>query len=44
MIISKCVPLAISRKKFSKFETNNIPDEMIFVGYKKIDENNNQNV
>lgn len=34
MVISKCVPLAISRKKFSDFDKPNTPDEMIFVGYK----------
>ena len=34
MVISKCVPLAISRKKFSNFDKNHNPEDMIFVGYK----------
>ena len=33
MVISKCVPMEISRKKFSQFQECN-PEEMIFVGYK----------
>lgn len=37
MVISKCVPLAISRKQFSQFEINTVPHEMVFVGYKSID-------
>lgn len=36
MIISKCVPLSISRKMFSQFE-NGIPKDMVFVGYKTDD-------
>lgn len=38
MVISKCVPLAIARKKFSDFAIQNKPEDMIFVGY-KTDEN-----
>lgn len=34
MVISKCVPLEISRKKFSQFTEVDKPSEMIFVGYK----------
>ena len=37
MVISKCVPLAISRKQFSDFEINTNPQQMIFVGYKNIE-------
>lgn len=40
MVISKCVPIAISRKKFSEFERNTKPDEMVFVGYKKYKDEN----
>lgn len=36
MVISKCVPLAISRKKFSNFDIHHNPEEMIFVGFKDI--------
>lgn len=35
MVISKCVPLAISRKKFSDFEDFLTPQDMYFVGYKE---------
>ena len=42
MVISKCVPLAISRKKFSDFEDFLTPQDMYFVGYKEYkDENGN---
>lgn len=34
MVISKCVPLAISRKRFSEFVNNTKPEDMIFVGYR----------
>ena len=34
MVISKCVPLAISRKKFSDFENFMSPKDVYFVGYK----------
>lgn len=34
MVISKCVPLEISRKRFSDFTKNYNPEQMIFVGYK----------
>ena len=33
MIISKSVPMEISRKKFSNFDKKMTPEEMIFVGY-----------
>ena len=42
MVISKCVPIAISRKKFSDFEDFLTPQDMYFVGYKEYkDENGN---
>lgn len=34
MVISKCVPIAISRKRFSDFLVNYEPEGMYFVGYK----------
>ena len=37
MVISKCVPLEISRKKFSQFIELTEPNEAIFVGWKVID-------
>ena len=37
MVISKCVPMQISRKKFSDFEELVTPKEMVFVGWKTID-------
>ena len=39
MIISKCVPMQISRKRFSNFELNHTPTDMVFVGWKYDDEN-----
>ena len=42
MVISKCVPMQISRKKFSDFEDFFTPQDMYFVGYKEYkDENGN---
>ena len=42
MIISKSVPMQISRKKFSDFEDFSTPQDMYFVGYKEYkDENGN---
>ena len=38
MVISKCVPMEISRKRFSDFVKRNTPDDMVFVGW-KYDEN-----
>lgn len=35
MVISKCVPIQISRKKFSDFEDFSTPQDMYFVGYKE---------
>ena len=40
MVISKCVPLAISRKKFSDFEDFLTPQDMYFVGYKEYKDEN----
>ena len=37
MVISKCVPLAISRKKFSQFLPISDPNNSILVGLKRID-------
>ena len=34
MVISKCVPLAVSRKRFSEFVNNTKPEDMVFVGYR----------
>lgn len=34
MVISKCVPLEISRKRFSDFYTQETPEGMFFVGYR----------
>ena len=44
MVISKCVPLEISRKKFSKFVAHLTPEDMIFVGYKENDDNTKTNI
>lgn len=44
MIISKCVPLAITRKRFSDFTKNCSPEDMIFVGYKNNDDGSKVNV
>lgn len=45
MVISKCVPLEISRKRFSDFTKNCDPNKMIFVGYKiDQDDGTKQNV
>jgi hypothetical protein len=44
MVISKCVPLAISRKKFSDFAIPNKPEEMVFVGYKTDEDGKKINV
>lgn len=42
MVINKCVPIQISRKKFSDFEDFSTPQDMYFVGYKEYkDENGN---
>ena len=40
MVISKCVPLEISRKKFSDFEDFLTPEDMYFVGYKEYKDEN----
>lgn len=34
MVISKCVPMQISRKRFSDFVKNHTPQDMVFVGWK----------
>ena len=44
MVISKCVPLAISRKRFSDFLVNYEPQDMFFVGYKTNEEGKKVNV
>ena len=44
MVISKCVPLAISRKKFSDFLVNYEPQDMFFVGYKTNEDGKKVNV
>ena len=44
MVISKCVPIEISRKKFSKFDESTNPEEMIFVGYKENDDSTKKNI
>lgn len=44
MVISKCVPLAISRKKFSDFLVNYEPQDMVFVGYKTNEDGKKVNV
>ena len=40
MVISKCVPLEISRKKFSQFFPLDQPDGITFVGWKDIEDEN----
>ena len=44
MIISKCVPLEISRKRFSDFIKNHEPQDMIFVGWKFDKDGKKENV
>lgn len=44
MVISKCVPIEISRKKFSKFDESTNPEEMIFVGYKENNDSTKKNI
>ena len=44
MVISKCVPLAISRKRFSDFLVIYEPQDMFFVGYKTNEEGKKVNV
>ena len=44
MVISKCVPLAISRKRFSDFLVNYEPQDTFFVGYKTNEEGKKVNV
>ena len=41
MVISKCVPLAISRNKFSNFDLHTTPENMVLVGYKTVKEESN---
>lgn len=44
MVISKCVPLAISRKRFSDFLVNYEPQDMFFVGYKTNEDGKKVNI
>lgn len=45
MVISKCVPLEISRKKFSQFFPLEQPNGVVFVGWKQFeDENDNTKI
>ena len=44
MVISKCVPLEISRKRFSQFLEADNPSEMLFVGWKYNEEGKKVNV
>lgn len=44
MIISKCVPMQISRKRFSEFEKNHSPENMVFVGWKYDEEDSTKKV
>ena len=45
MVISKCVPIAISRKQFSDFLINHEKQENMFlVGYKKYDDDKRVNI
>lgn len=44
MVISKCVPLEISRKRFSEFTKNYSPTDMTFVGWKYTEDGKTTNV
>ena len=44
MVISKCVPLEISRKRFSQFLEVYEPSNMIFVGYRTDENGDRKNV